>query len=133
MKGSYLLLIEMVNDKKIMIGSLGKIEFKRGYYAYIGSAMNSIEKRIERHLKKEKKMRWHIDYLLQEGEIKNIFYKESNEKEECRIAASFLNAGFSYIKKFGASDCNCKSHLFYSEKENKICCMAKKMGMLKIN
>ncbi|MEM1513355.1 MAG: GIY-YIG nuclease family protein [Candidatus Thermoplasmatota archaeon] len=113
MKGSYILIIEIENDKKIKIGKR-EIYFKKGYYAYIGSAMNSIEKRIERHLRKEKRKRWHIDYLLEEGKIKKIFYKESKFKEECKIAKKFLS--FQAIPKFGSSDCKCKSHLFYSSK-----------------
>ena len=108
----------MPKKMKIEIGKLGIIEFKRGYYAYVGSAMNSLEGRIKRHLKKEKKMKWHIDFLLQHAIIKKIFYKESMEKEECSIAKKFN--GFDFIPKFGSSDCKCKSHLFYSKSIEKI-------------
>ncbi|MBC7128305.1 MAG: GIY-YIG nuclease family protein [Thermoplasmatales archaeon] len=111
MKGCYILLIEIEKDKKIKIGKRG-IYFKRGYYAYVGSAMNSIEKRLERHLRMEKRKRWHIDYLLEKGKIKKIFYKESKFKEECDIARKFDS--FEFIPKFGSSDCQCKSHLFYA-------------------
>ena len=118
MKGSYIIIAYIPEDKKIEIGKLGKIEFKHGYYAYVGSAMNSLEARIKRHLRKEKKMKWHIDFLLQHATIKKIFYKESLKKEECEIAKKF--EGFEYIPKFGSSDCKCKSHLFYSDTINKI-------------
>ncbi|MEM2934840.1 MAG: GIY-YIG nuclease family protein [Candidatus Thermoplasmatota archaeon] len=113
MKGCYILIIEIEKDKKIKIGKK-EAYFKKGYYAYIGSAMNSIEKRIERHLRKEKRKRWHIDYLLEEGKIKKIFYKESKFKEECDIAKKFDS--FEAIPEFGSSDCKCKSHLFYSSR-----------------
>lgn len=131
MKGSYLLIMEIKEDKKIKIGALGKIEFKKGYYAYVGSAMSSIEKRVERHLRKEKKLRWHIDYLLQHAELKSIFYRESNEKEECSIAKAFSN-GFPCIKNFGSSDCKCKGHLFYSKNCGNFYTLAKKLGMKKM-
>ena len=64
MKGSYLLLIELKDKETIQIGKLGKIDFMKGFYVYIGSAINGLEQRINRHLRKEKKLHWHIDFLL---------------------------------------------------------------------
>ncbi len=113
MKGTYILIIEIDGNKKIKIGKR-EICFKKGYYAYVGSAMNSIEKRLERHLRDEKRKRWHIDYLIGEGKIKKIFYKECKTKEECKIAKKFDS--FDAIPKFGSSDCRCRSHLFYSKR-----------------
>ena len=126
MKGSYVLIAKINEPRRIKVGKLGEIYFKKGYYAYVGSALNSLEKRIGRHIRKEKKLRWHIDYLLQHASIKKIFYKESNEKEECMIASKF---DLSYIPKFGSSDCNCKSHLFYSRNMASIENIVKKAGM----
>ena len=126
MKGSYVLIAKINEPRRIKVGKLGEIHFKKGYYAYVGSALNSLEKRIGRHIRKEKKMRWHIDYLLQHASIKKIFYKESNEKEECMIASKF---DLDYIPKFGSSDCNCKSHLFYSRNIEAIENIVKKVGM----
>ena len=100
MKGSYVLIIKLERREKLKIGALGEIEFEKGYYAYVGSAMNSIEKRVERHSKRDKILKWHIDYLLRQAKIKNIFCQENNEKEECKIAEKFLLDGFSYIKNF---------------------------------
>jgi Uri superfamily endonuclease len=117
MKGCYILIIRLDNDTIISVGRIGKICFNSGYYAYVGSAMNNIEKRIERHLRKGKKIYWHIDYLLQKGKIVDIFYKESTLKKECSIA-SYLSRKFKSIPGFGSSDCRCKSHLFYSQFEH---------------
>ena len=56
MKGTYCLIINLNNTSKIKIGKkLGKIEFDKGYYVYVGSAMNSLESRINRHLSDEKR------------------------------------------------------------------------------
>lgn len=129
MKGSYLLLIELKEGKKIRIGKIGNIYFPKGYYLYVGSAMNGIEKRIARHIKKDKKMRWHIDYLLKNANLIEIFYKENEIREECRIAENFLLSGFSFIKKFGASDCRCKSHLFHTKNKEDFYRMAEKIEM----
>jgi len=116
MKGSYLLLIEFKEDKSISIGKLGKKHFTKGYYVYVGSALNNIEKRILRHLNKDKKTHWHIDYFLPSGKVIKAFYKENNFKEECNIVKK-LEKSLSPILDFGCSDCNCKSHLFYGSYE----------------
>lgn len=116
MKGSYLLLIELKKDTQISIGKLGKKHFNKGYYVYVGSALNNIEKRILRHIGKNKKIFWHIDYFLSYGKIVKAFYKENNIKEECKIAEN-LDKSLSPIIGFGCSDCKCKSHLFYGTYE----------------
>ena len=125
MKGSYILILKLENDKEIDIGKR-RIKFRKGYYAYVGSALNSLEKRIERHLRKKKKIRWHIDYFLRYAKIEKVFYKESDKKEECEIAKKFEN--FDYIPRFGCSDCKCKSHLFYGKYEDLI----KKLDNMKL-
>jgi len=116
MKGSYVLLIKLEKDSTIKVGKLGNIFFKKGFYVYVGSALNSLEKRIERHKRPDKKIHWHIDYLLKHAKIKNAFYIESNEKEECQIANKF--GKLEHIPGFGCSDCKCKSHLFYGFKRD---------------
>jgi len=117
MKGSYILLIKLKNGEEIKIGKLGNISFKKGFYLYIGSALNGLENRLNRHFKVDKKTHWHIDYLLKYGKIIDAFYKESSSKEECDIAKNFENKLF-LIPGFGCSDCKCKSHLFYVDKTN---------------
>jgi len=111
MKGSYILLINLENEQEIQIGKLGKIFFKKGYYAYVGSALNGLSQRIKRHLSSDKKFHWHIDYLLKFGKVECAFYKENKLREECNISKKFEK--FKSIPNFGSSDCKCKSHLFY--------------------
>ena len=116
MNGSYILIVELKDDLSISIGKIGKINFYKGYYVYIGSAVNGLEKRIQRHLRDNKKMHWHIDYLLKYGIITDVFFKESTYKEECDIAKG-LDENLKSIKGFGCSDCKCESHLFFGTKE----------------
>ena len=116
MKGSYILLTELKEEKTIQIGKLGYVNFKKGFYAYIGSALNGLEQRINRHLRTEKKNHWHIDYLLKFSKIKDIFYTENNFKEECNIAKRFEEK-LIHTPDFGCSDCSCKSHLFYGPED----------------
>jgi len=119
MKGTYILLIELPESREIKLGALGAIPLHAGFYAYVGSALNGLEARIARHLRKEKKPYWHIDYLLVHGRVQNIFYVEGSQKKECDIARN-LAARFNSIKGFGSSDCDCVSHLFYSTDKRKL-------------
>lgn len=115
MKGSYCLIINVEKDTKIKIGKkLGIINFKKGCYVYVGSAMNSLESRVKRHLSDNKKKHWHIDYLLlnKNSKIEKIYTKESGEKLECKIAKKIIENEES-IADFGCSDCKCHSHLIY--------------------
>jgi len=112
MKGSYILIIEIPKEMGIQVGKLGLIEFKPGFYAYVGSAMNGLESRLGRHLRTEKKKFWHIDYLLEKAEIFGVIIMESDKKIECEIAQN-LAREFRSVKKFGSSDCNCSGHLFH--------------------
>ena len=113
MKGVYILGIHIVKPIYIKIGALGKIYFEKGKYVYVGSAQNSLEKRIARHLSKNKKTRWHIDYLLLNKNVfvKKVFYKVAPRSEEEKDACKILQFGIP-IKKFGSSDSKCVSHLF---------------------
>ncbi len=113
MKGIYILLIKVKKDINIKVGALGKILFKKGRYAYVGSAQNNLEKRIQRHLSKNKKKRWHIDYLLMNPnvEVESVHHKETGKEEECEIA-QVLETVEEPIKGFGSSDCKCTAHLF---------------------
>lgn len=100
-------------DIKIKVGALGIVYFKKGTYAYVGSSQNSLEKRLKRHFSMEKKMHWHIDYLLASPsvKIKKALYKKAGKEEECKMAFSLASAG-KPVKGFGCSDCSCYSHLF---------------------
>ena len=106
----------MTKSEKLQIGHLyqDKHKFKKGYYIYVGSAMNSLIGRINRHLSDDKKMHWHIDYLLksENANVKDVIFNISDEKIECQLACEIAKEG-EEILGFGCSDCNCKSHLIY--------------------
>ena len=50
-KGTYCLCINVEEDIKIRVGALGDIIFTKGAYIYVGSALNSLIPRLDRHLK----------------------------------------------------------------------------------
>jgi Uri superfamily endonuclease len=113
MKGVYALIISVNENFKVQVGALGKINFEKGFYAYVGSAQKSLEKRVERHSRRSKRKFWHIDYLLcnNTAKIEKIFYKKAEKVEECKIAKKIGRIGVA-VKGFGCSDCKCESHLF---------------------
>jgi Uri superfamily endonuclease len=115
MKGVYVLLMKLERSRRIRIGRLGNVDFKKGFYAYVGSGMNSLGKRIGRHFSKEKKRFWHIDSFLEKCEIYGIVFSESKERRECEVAGK-LAERFESVRNFGSSDCKCRSHLFFSGK-----------------
>ena len=113
LKGIYVLIIHLENNITVNIGALGKITFKKGLYAYVGSAQKNLEQRVQRHLRKEKKKFWHIDYLLESGAVRivKVLHKQAGKAEECRLAKN-LSLTSEPVIGFGCSDCHCKSHLF---------------------
>ena len=123
MKGSYILLMELPEEQVITVGRLRTINFPGGYYAYVGSALSELESRLNRHLRSDKKIRWHIDYLLQKASINDIVICETDDRAECAIAQA-LSTEFSAIPGFGSSDCRCYSHLFSGAEEMKLNVMA---------
>jgi Uri superfamily endonuclease len=113
LKGVYVLIIKVEKDTYVIVGAKGRLTFKRGIYAYVGSAQKFLEQRIRRHLKREKRKFWHIDYLLDDKATKvvQVFHEQADKRQECLIARSICEKGEPIIG-FGSSDCRCKSHLF---------------------
>ena len=125
MRGTYIIVIYLLEYSKIEIGSLGEIDFAKGYYLYIGSAMGNIgsttlENRVKRHFSKpkNKKIFWHIDYLLTNKKcvITCIYLIPSLNRLECIIAKEITEISDNFIKDFGSTDCECLSHLYYFQK-----------------
>ncbi len=113
MKGIYILIVSVDRDINVNVGALGSLKFEKGMYAYVGSAQNYLEKRVKRHLGREKKKFWHIDYLLDNprAKVHRVFRKNAGRPEECRTTEELNKKGIP-IPGFGSSDCKCESHLF---------------------
>lgn len=114
-RGTYALILLLPRAQTIRIGALGEFKFPRGHYLYIGSAMNGLTARLARHLRSEKKLRWHIDYFLRHAQIKEVWTHQGDERFECvwaRAALALPNARV-LAPRFGASDCDCATHLIF--------------------
>lgn len=111
MKAVYLLFLKLEEYKTIEIGALGRIEFQPGTYVYVGSAMNSVEKRLQRHFSEAETLHWHIDYLNSETKTFDYFIlPETSEYEEW--FAEKIGKYCEPVQDFGSSDSSRESHLF---------------------
>lgn len=112
--GAYLLLTTLESSKNIMVGKLGMINFKEGFYLYAGSGKMNLSKRIKRHENRKKKnLRWHVDYLTVKADRIRSFPIYTSKDIECALAGEMIKIGGEPVPEFGSSDCSCSSHLFY--------------------
>jgi Uri superfamily endonuclease len=109
---TYQLLIEVARPVRANIGRLGSFAFPAGRYIYTGSARRNFEARVARHLRTEKTLRWHVDYLLVMPGVRIAGVRRYVE-DECAINQA--TPGSVPVPGFGASDCRagCGSHLKY--------------------
>ena len=119
MKGVYILKLEIDEDTVIRVGRLGNILFKKGHYAYIGSALGTGGfKRVTRHFNvasgKNMTRKWHIDYLLPHSKAVSAILIPTEKSLECSVAKA-VGEFCVGIPGFGCSDCSCSAHLFFSE------------------
>jgi len=121
-KGTYILIAQVLQMKRLAIGSLGQFDIVPGFYAYVGSGFGSggLRGRIQHHLESTAEPHWHIDYLLQVAVPVEVWFTTADRKLERHWADLMENApGFRVpIPRFGASDYHRSraSHLFYSKR-----------------
>jgi Uri superfamily endonuclease len=122
-KGTYVLITQVVQMKRLEIGSLGKFDIVPGFYAYVGSAFGpgGLRARIGHHLESTAEPHWHIDYLLQVATPVEVWFTTAHTKLEHHWADLMENApGLRVpIPRFGSSDYHRSraSHLFYSKRQ----------------
>lgn len=115
--GLYQLVIALRKARVIKVGRSGRFSFPKGYYVYTGSAKRGLESRIARHLRRKKKVRWHVDYLLRYGRVVEV-RRYSGATAECKLNRRVEGLPDSVVvaPRFGSSDCKCSTHLFYFER-----------------
>jgi len=98
------------------IGRLGNIQLRPGFYIYVGSAQGpgGIKARVTRHRRRNKKLHWHIDYLRRHTALIETWALAGTANHEHNWAAALAAHYPIAMPRFGASDCRCGSHLFYS-------------------
>ena len=88
-----LLILHLAQPTTITIGKLGTFEFPAGWYAYTGSALGpgGLAARLAYHHRREKSFQWHIDYLLAQADLVEMWWAIDNKRREC-IWASALRS-----------------------------------------
>ncbi len=118
--GSYVLALILSAREKIEVGAMGSREFQRGLYLYAGSAFGpgGVRARVGRHLRHQKQHHWHIDFLQPQIRTKEVWILPSSREVEHQAAHRLQEHPLTTIPVagFGASDCSCAAHLFYSRK-----------------
>ncbi len=96
----------------VAVGSLGRVVFDRGWYAYVGSAERARRARVVRHLAPAKPLRWHADYLFAVAPARRAWLVDTRASE-CELADGLarLPAAERRPPRFGSGDCACAGHL----------------------
>jgi Uri superfamily endonuclease len=120
------------------VGQLGEYDLGAGWYCYVGSAFGSggLRGRLQHHLSPIAKPHWHIDYLRSAASIDKVWYLAGETRYEHQWA-DILQAqeGATIpVPRFGASDCQCQTHLIYFQHKPTIAAYfhADKLGTLHI-
>jgi Uri superfamily endonuclease len=113
--GVYQLHLHLPKCARVKIGRLGIFLFPAGRYIYTGSALSGLARRVSRHQRREKRMHWHIDYLLRYARLERIETLTTEQRLECALNAQVLDTlgARVVVKGFGSSDCRCLAHLVY--------------------
>jgi len=113
--GSYALIFFCDRARDVAIGRLGSVRLHPGYYVYVGSAFGpgGVRARTEHHRRISKRPHWHLDYLRPFLLLLEIWYTHDDERREHQWAETLsqLRGSRQLIAGFGASDCDCPTHL----------------------
>jgi endonuclease-3 len=116
--GTYTLLFDLPRDVAVGVGALGECRFPAGAYAYTGSARGGGGfARVDRHRRvaggDHDVRHWHVDYLAGHPATDLVTAVTSAGADaECAVAARLPDGP---VPGFGASDCDCRSHLARGE------------------
>jgi Uri superfamily endonuclease len=120
-KGTYVLILDLKKGLRLRIGKLGRFDFKRGTYAYVGSAFGpgGLNARLKHHRVPSASPHWHIDYLRRAATLRDIWVSATPQRSEHTWTKRLLslNASQCPVKGFGSSDCRCFSHLVYFKRK----------------
>lgn len=108
--GAYALLIALETPLRVTAGAKSAT-LAPGRYIYCGSAKGpgGIAARLARHMRRDKRVRWHIDQLTIVGTTLGAWVFP--DQSECEANDALAALPFP-LEGFGSSDCRrCRSHL----------------------
>jgi Uri superfamily endonuclease len=113
--GTYALLLRADAEQTIAVGALGELTVRPGGYVYVGSAFGpgGVRARVRRHARADGARHWHVDYLRSGTTLEAVWYTHDPTRRECAWAAALRSRADVDVPLggFGASDCDCSSHL----------------------
>jgi endonuclease-3 len=114
--GTYTLLLSRPAPTAVAVGALGTVDLPAGAYAYTGSALGSGGfARVDRHRRVARGdhavRHWHVDYLTGHPETDLVDVVRTRADAECAVARALPDGP---VAGFGASDCDCRSHLSHA-------------------
>ena len=114
--GTYVLVLEALERTQIKAGRLGELDIIPGWYAYVGSAFGpgGVAARCGHHIGISAKPHWHIDYLRAVCRLREIWFSCDSARTE-HTWSNLVGKGRGASQPFpgfGASDCDCRSHLY---------------------
>ncbi len=130
-KGAYALLIDLGRRVDVEIGGARHVVLAPGLYVYAGSAYGpgGIAGRLARHLRRDKRLHWHVDRLTVAARHTAAFAFPGGR--ECDIVGWLLQrSDFSVAAAgFGSSDCRtCSSHLLQCLDPDRAAATVKALG-----
>jgi Uri superfamily endonuclease len=114
--GTYALVLSSTTDRSVVIGNLGTLKVKPGFYIYFGSAFGpgGLKARIGHHRNNSGRPHWHMDYLRKYLILDEIWYTcdPVHREHQWVTVLSQTRKANAPLPGFGSSDCRCKSHLY---------------------
>ncbi len=130
--GTYVLVLECAQPGDVVVGRLGRLEVREGYYVYIGSAFGpgGVRARVARHLRADIRRHWHVDYLRERARVVEVWYREEavRREHEWAVAVGGMRAAEVARRGFGCSDCRCETHLFYFPRQPAVRAFRRRVG-----
>ena len=113
--GVYCLVLRVRRASRIWLSRFGSCRIEPGWYVYTGSAKRHLLPRLTRHLRRHKRLHWHIDSLRAVASLPEIWVWPWTSGGECRTntAVALLPGATLPWKGFGSSDCRCHAHLVF--------------------
>jgi Uri superfamily endonuclease len=115
--GLYVVLVDVVRPVHVRWAGSGTV-LPSGTYVYVGSARRCLRARVERHFRRQKPKRWHIDELTTRPHatvVAAVLLPNATMTEcELNMTVGRLLRGSIPAPGFGASDCRarCPGHLW---------------------
>ncbi len=123
-RGVYNLVIRFNHACNVRIRKNLLLALKPGLFIYTGSARGhgstSLEARLRRHLRHDKKHFWHIDRVLhcRSAKVVTVIFAETSENAECKLNTALMRDPQirAFSRRIGSSDCGCRSHLLVADR-----------------